>query len=640
MGLPELPPRHVAHHSRPPGHGRAVEAVRARAIGDEGDEGEEGWLDATRRAICRRDRRAGARVDRRGAVLDFDRAAADCRRHPDPGPQPRRARLADRRAAVSPRACRSRGSTGCSCSKPLAVRDLLAAVTFAVQPLDDLNLANLLVSPLIGWDQEQLFDLAYGREGRAVACASRAGRASATISRPRTRSLGELLAMADFTTPSRFLETILSGPLDGRRKLYSPARPGGARPDRRADDRRARVRAQRNRRRSSASIAWFARGDVEIERDPVRARECGAGDDRARRQGPGSAVRDPCRRDRRPGEARPAQSAARLAGRRREGPRSSARARRSWSRRSRASSRRAGARPRGALAAALRRDDPRQRAAGRRGASKPKRRQSRKTAGTGSVERALASLGAVPMRTQRWGSVAALSRQIPAESAQGREGSRPPASPPCPIGRAAPAPAEARPPRPLAPSALAEDDEAAPPPSDAMRAAARRGTLIHQLLERLPAVGTDRRAGSGRSLARAVGRAWRTPARAGEIADQVCGVLSDPRFAALFGPGSLGEAPLAATLPDGRVIAGTVDRLLIEERRVSVIDFKTGRVPASDSGHPGGASRADGGLFRGAARHLPGRRDARRAALHRRPDAHRSHALRAARASAHMPVNL
>ena len=67
--------------------------------------------------------------------------------------------------------------------EPFAVRDLLAAVTFAVQPLDDLNLANLLVSPLIGWDQEQLFDLAYGREGSAVAGAARSvrrARASAT----------------------------------------------------------------------------------------------------------------------------------------------------------------------------------------------------------------------------------------------------------------------------------------------------------------------------------------------------------------------------------------------------------------------------------------------------------------------------
>ncbi|MEO6432811.1 MAG: UvrD-helicase domain-containing protein, partial [Sphingomicrobium sp.] len=41
---------------------------------------------------------------------------------------------------------------------PLAVQDLLAAMRFAVQPLDDLNLACLLVSPLIGWSQERLMD--------------------------------------------------------------------------------------------------------------------------------------------------------------------------------------------------------------------------------------------------------------------------------------------------------------------------------------------------------------------------------------------------------------------------------------------------------------------------------------------------
>ena len=42
--------------------------------------------------------------------------------------------------------------------EPLAVQDLLAAVEFAVQPNDDLSLACLLVSPLIGWDQDQLRD--------------------------------------------------------------------------------------------------------------------------------------------------------------------------------------------------------------------------------------------------------------------------------------------------------------------------------------------------------------------------------------------------------------------------------------------------------------------------------------------------
>jgi ATP-dependent helicase/nuclease subunit A len=63
-------------------------------------------------------------------------------------------------------------------------------------------------------------------------------------------------------------------------------------------------------------------------------------------------------------------------------------------------------------------------------------------------------------------------------------------------------------------------------------------------------------------------------------------VLSDPRFARVFGPGSLAEAPLAATLADGRVIAGTVDRILIEDEGVSVIDFKTGRVPGTEADIP------------------------------------------------------
>lgn len=58
-----------------------------------------------------------------------------------------------------------------------------------------------------------------------------------------------------------------------------------------------------------------------------------------------------------------------------------------------------------------------------------------------------------------------------------------------------------------------------------------------------------------------------------------CDLISDNRFSALFGPGSLAEAPIAATLPDGRVIAGTVDRLLIEPKRILVVDYKTGRAP-------------------------------------------------------------
>ena len=118
-----------------------------------------------------------------------------------------------------------------------------------------------------------------------------------------------------------------------------------------------------------------------------------------------------------------------------------------------------------------------------------------------------------------------------------------------------------------------------------MRAAALRGTWIHQLLERLPAVDLEARPGAAeRWLERSAGVADARVRK--DIVTQVCGILSEPRFAPLFGPGSLGEAPLAATLPDGRVIAGTVDRLLVEADRVRVIDYKTGRVPATEADIP------------------------------------------------------
>jgi len=61
-------------------------------------------------------------------------------------------------------------------------------------------------------------------------------------------------------------------------------------------------------------------------------------------------------------------------------------------------------------------------------------------------------------------------------------------------------------------------------------------------------------------------------------------VIDEPAFADLFGPDALAEAPIAAALPDGRVIAGTADRLLIRPDLIQVIDFKTGRNVPRDAG--------------------------------------------------------
>jgi ATP-dependent helicase/nuclease subunit A len=97
----------------------------------------------------------------------------------------------------------------------------------------------------------------------------------------------------------------------------------------------------------------------------------------------------------------------------------------------------------------------------------------------------------------------------------------------------------------------------------------------------LPAVEQgQRRSAAARWLAAAGGVGDEADRAA--IVETVMAVLDDPAHAALFGPDSLGEAPISAVLGNGQVIAGTIDRLWIGADRVRVVDFKTGRrVPAA-----------------------------------------------------------
>ena len=468
--------------------------------------------------------------------------------------------------------------------EPLAVQDLLAAVKFAVQPDDDLSLACLLVSPLIGWDQERLRALAYDRKGYLW---RELRRRSAEFPEAH-EALTELLRIADFTTPSVFLETILSGPMQGRRKLYG--RLGMAAGDAIDELINSTIEFERNETASlDRFLSWFSRGTVDVQRDPGRpANEVrvmtvhGAKGLEAPVVILADATADPARLGRTPltldfeifegggtapllrpkkEERTPPFEQQILAEEKRD-------LEEHWR----------------LLYVALTRAADRLIVAGV--APKPKKDGSEArplNCWHVAVERAMISLGAQPAGHGKWGEGLFYGRAAP--KAKSRRAGPQASEIAVPRWALAQAPPEARPPRPLAPSAIAADDESAPPPSEAMRAAALRGTWIHQLLERLPSVEPDERAAAAdRWLERSAGLA--DAAKRAEIVDQVCGIISDSRFSALFGDGSLGEAPLAATLPDGRVIAGTVDRLLVEETRVSVIDFKTGRVPAADADIP------------------------------------------------------
>ncbi len=85
----------------------------------------------------------------------------------------------------------------------IAVQDLLSALKFIALPEDDLNLACLLKSPMIGMDEETLFDLAYNREGSLW----KSCQAKAHID--ITAYLKTLLSMGYNEKPFEILKTIL-----------------------------------------------------------------------------------------------------------------------------------------------------------------------------------------------------------------------------------------------------------------------------------------------------------------------------------------------------------------------------------------------------------------------------------------------
>jgi ATP-dependent helicase/nuclease subunit A len=111
-----------------------------------------------------------------------------------------------------------------------------------------------------------------------------------------------------------------------------------------------------------------------------------------------------------------------------------------------------------------------------------------------------------------------------------------------------------------------------------------RGILVHRLLERLPGrPEAERAAAAERWLA--VRAADFPPAERTAIAEEVLGVLATPDFAAIFGPGARAEVPIVGRITDRRgetiEVSGRIDRLVIGDDEVRVIDFKSDRRPAA-----------------------------------------------------------
>jgi len=487
-------------------------------------------------------------------------------------------------------------------SEPLAVADLIALVQFALQPADDLTLAALLVSPFCGLDHDMLTELAAKRSGTLWAAVEASDAPAVAAARA---TLAQVMRLSGEVSPYRFLEAILSGPLQGRAKLL--ARLGEEARD--AIDTvldQALACEAAGAASLQAFLVWMGAEALEVKRDPDAPLDAvrlmtvhGA----KGLEAPIVILADAC--------AAPKKEKGRVTLRFDNGPelplwlppglvappRSIQDARDDRDRRAADEHRRllyvALTRPRELLFIG--------------GASKPtKDRDVPGESWYAIVEDALSAWSLQTPRDPVWGTVRRHASGTPAPPAAS---DITPAASLLPSGQwwLRAAPVEARPPRPLSPSALTPDTTAQPPPDANRRAAARRGTALHRLFEVLPGLPSGSRADVARHWC-----ALNVPdLDAEEMVATVLAVLDDPAFGAVFaaadGGGALTEAPVAAVVGEA-VIAGSIDRLLVTQTDVLAVDFKTGsRVPASLAEVPEAHSVQMAAYAAALARVFPGR---------------------------------
>jgi ATP-dependent helicase/nuclease subunit A len=455
---------------------------------------------------------------------------------------------------------------------PLGVKDLLAALRFAAQPLDDLSLANLLVSPLMGWTQEELLEHGYRPKGTPLWDHIRRG------AHPRqmetAERLRDLLRRADFEPPQALLHWMLLGPWQGRKAFV-------ARLGREVNDPIDELLNAANAYGATQTpslvgfLAWFDAGEGELKREagsseglvrvmtvhgskglqaPIVILADAAGNPDASptrnltleedlRGGGKTVPLPPLRKDEKAGRIAAADAALREAERQEH-----------WR----------------LLYVAMTRAEEALFIGGALG------KREKEPAPDSWYAKLKPLFEAEELADPVWGSRQEWGVRAEPVPASGAGYEAPP--PVLPEWATMPVGDEPRPPRPLAPSAAGIDVSADPPLApEVARGAARRGVLIHRLLERLPDVVPERREDAGRAWLARQADDLEADERAEMLASALA-VLAEPAFADVFSPAALAEVPLAATV-SGQVIAGTADRLLITPDKVTVVDFKTARRP-------------------------------------------------------------
>jgi len=488
-------------------------------------------------------------------------------------------------------------------TEQLAVQDLLALARFLLLPEDDLTLATVLKTPLIGLDETALFDLAHGRPGHLWPALARAAEREPDRFGPAWRWLHDLLAVVDYRAPFELFAGVLTGPCpadpdaaaggSGRRAMLARLGPEAVDP---LDEFLSGCLAFEREHVPALQgfLHWLEAAETEIKRELESGGGGGGGRVRIMTvhgskglQAPVVILPDTM--------AMPDQSprilwpdgtddrAVPLFAPRRALEDGACRAARA------AANRRRDQEYRRLLYVALTRAEDRLIVCGWTG-----KRQRKDDSGAWYrlVETALADIAdrraydftlVSPAGWQGDGLHLYEPQVVPAkDDFLDLDMVAEPVT--LPGWTRAPAPDEPTPSRPLTPS---RPDGAEPPvrsplgPDDGARF--KRGTLIHKLLQLLPDMPVERReAAAGIWLARPAHGL--TPAQQAEIRTETLRVLTDPDFAPLFGPGSQAEVPIVGLVESlkgqpPRPISGQIDRLRVTDDTVWIIDYKTNRPP-------------------------------------------------------------
>ncbi len=463
----------------------------------------------------------------------------------------------------------------------LPVMDLLAVARFGLLPEDDLTLATILKSPFIGLDDEDVFELAYDRDGSLWAALKKAR------SRPRFADafdfLQAVLQHVDMSGPFEFFTFILND-LNGRKKLAG--RLGDEIHDPIDELLEEAMRFQFTHAASlQAFIERVRRDNSQIKRDMEQA------GDKVRVMTTHSAkglqapivylsdiVGTPdLGRD---GRLLPIGSAS---GTKTEIPvwASQARglpeiedARQSLRDRQLAEYRRL-------LYVALTRAEDELYVAGWRGLSEPS-----EDCWFRLIEEGFDRLGAETLTGTSGYAIRRFSvPQIAPPAVSEDTFVLEVAAPAMPIWLDEAMPSEPTPNRPLMPSRPEEEPAVTSPLSREGQNRFRRGNLLHALLQWLPDLPVEKRQQAAQSYLGRISEV--TEEEKVVLTQEAESVLSHPLLAPVFGPGSRAEVPVAGVVSSeltgmSQTVSGQVDRLIVADDQVMVVDYKTNRPPPAD----------------------------------------------------------